>query len=266
MPVWILAGQELRDGVRRGWVPLMVVSYALLAAGAALAAVAVDPYAAGAQGMMTGLVNLTLLVIPLFGLTAGTLSLAGDRERGTLAALLAQPVSAAQAYAGKFLGQAVALLAAVLTGQSLAALIGVAPAGGSLLAMVTLAALLMLASLGAGFLVAAAAPRLVSALSATLGLWLAAVLGGDLGLMGMAATFRLGIKPLFFLSLLNPLHLYRTAALALVQPSLDLLGPVGAYASALLGGSLEPVFITLLAAWAVVPVIAGYRVFARLEP
>lgn len=266
MPIWIVAGQELRDGVRRGWVPLMILSYALLCAGAALAAVAVDPYAAGAEGMVTGLVNLTLLVIPLFGLTAGALSLAGDRERGTLAALMAQPVSAAQAFLGKFLGQAAALLAAVLTGQGLAALIGVAPAGGSLLAMAVMATLLMLASLGTGFLVAALVPRLVSALSAAMGLWLAVVLIGDLGLMGMAATLRLGIRALFFVSLFNPLHLYRTAALALVQPSLDLLGPVGAYASTVLGGLLVPVFITLLFVWAVVPITAGYRFFTRLEP
>ncbi|HRV95558.1 MAG TPA: ABC transporter permease subunit, partial [Anaerolineae bacterium] len=59
------------------------------------------------------LVNLVLLVAPLMALTIGAGSLAGERERGTLAYLLAQPVNRAEVLLGKYLGLAASLLGAL---------------------------------------------------------------------------------------------------------------------------------------------------------
>ena len=55
--------------------------------------------------------ELVLLVVPLMGLSLGALGLAAERERGTLDYLLAQPVSRAEIFLGKYVGLAAAMLA-----------------------------------------------------------------------------------------------------------------------------------------------------------
>ena len=58
------------------------------------------------------LLGLLLLFVPLIGLTVGAGVLAGERERGTLLYLLAQPLNRAEIFFGKALGAALAVIAA----------------------------------------------------------------------------------------------------------------------------------------------------------
>src|SRR5690606_39909351 len=54
-----------------------------------------------------GLINLVLFLAPLMGLTLGAQAISGEREQGTLAYLLAQPVSLVEIFVAKFLGLAI---------------------------------------------------------------------------------------------------------------------------------------------------------------
>ena len=68
---------------------------------------------AGFGRTAASLINLVLLIIPLMALTVGAQSLAHEAEQGTLAYLLAQPVTRAEVFAGKYLGLAMSLLASL---------------------------------------------------------------------------------------------------------------------------------------------------------
>lgn len=268
MQLWIIAGKEMRDSLRRGWFALSVIGFALLTAGVAFLTGSSSVGGAGVfDRAAAGMVNLALLVIPLLGLTAGALSLAAERERSTLAYLMAQPVSAAEVYFGKYTGQAAALLIAVLAGLGLGGLLlaGGPVSGLALAALTLLTALLALVSVGIGCLISVMSGRSAAALGGALALWLVLVFLGDLGLMATAAAARLGIRTLFAVSLLNPLHLFRVASVSLLQPSLEVLGPVGVYAGSKLGGALMPLFLVLLSLWAVIPLGIGYRIFSQQD-
>lgn len=129
--VWIIAQRELREALRNKWLWFYAVGFGILAFALAQAGMASSGYAGlgGFGRTAASLVNALLLFVPLIGLTVGAGVIAGERERGTLLYLLAQPVNRAEVFFGKALGAALAVLAALALGFGLAG-IGLASVGG----------------------------------------------------------------------------------------------------------------------------------------
>ncbi len=268
--ILILTRKELRDAGQNRWLAL----YTLAFTGLSLALAWLALSGAGQYGLAgfgrtaASLVNLVLLIVPLMGLTLGALGLAGERERGTLAYLMAQSISQAEMLLGKFCGLALALVAALALGFGITAVLiaanGAGPAdAGTYLALVGLTCLLAIASLSLGFLLSAAVQRGATAVGLALFLWLVLVFFGDLGLMGTALVMRLEIGELFALSLINPLQLFKLAAVYDLRQNLEILGPAGIYAVRTYGAGLLPLLIGLLAAWIVAPFLAAAALFRR---
>lgn len=267
--LFTLTQKELRDARRNRWFILFAAAFA----GLALALSWLALSGVGASGLAgfgrTGasLINLVLLIVPLMGLTLGAMSLANERERGTLLYLMTQPVAQAEVLLGKFLGLAAAVLIALLLGFGLSGLL-IAWQGGTTqasdyLAMVMLAFFLALVSLSLGFLISAASGRSATAVGLGLFVWLVLVFFGDLGLMGTAMVMRVDIDQLFTLALLNPLQLFKMAAILAVRSNLEILGPAGIYAVRTYGSQLMPLLVTILLAWTIVPLSITYLVFRK---
>jgi Cu-processing system permease protein len=267
--VTTLAAKEIRDSLRNRWFILYTIAFT----GLALALSWLSLAGSGSSGFAgfgrttAGLVNLVLLVVPLMALTAGASSVAGERERGTLAYLLSQPVNRGEVLAGKYVGLAVALLASLALGFGASALILVAGGGagdaGAYLLLVLLTFALALSMLSVGFVVSVLAVRTSAAAGIALSLWLVFAFGTDLGLMGSAVAFRLHVADLFHLALGNPLQVFKMAVLGSVSSSLDVLGPAGMYALQTYGDSLRLVWGASLGVWIVLPLAAAVLVFRR---
>jgi Cu-processing system permease protein len=267
--ILVLTQKELRDARRNRWFVLYAVAFAGLALALAwLALSGVGTYGlAGFGRTAASLINLVLLIVPLMGLTLGALSLAGERERGTLLYILAQPVTQVEVLLGKLLGLALALLAALVLGFGLSGLL-IAWQGGmtqasSYLTLVLLAFLLALASLSLGLLISAAVRKGATAIGLALFLWLLLVFFGDLGLMGTALVMRLRIGDLFTLALLNPLQVFKMAAILAIRGGLEVLGPAGLYALRTYGERLMSVLVIILIAWTILPLTFTYMAFRR---
>jgi len=265
----LIARKEVRDALRNRWFLLYAVAFAGLALMLSRLSLG-DGSTAGFAGFgrtAASLVNLVLLVIPLMGLTLGAASLAGERERGTLVALLAQPVTRREVLAGKYAGLAAALGSALALGFGLAgalvALGGAAVEAGAYLRLVAFAMLLALATLALGVLISSAARRVGAATGVALFVWLGLVFFGDLGLMGTALTMRLDVGTLLGLTLLNPLETYKIAAVGAIAGTLDALGPAGVYATRTYGAALTPLLAAVLVAWTAVPLAAADWLFER---
>lgn len=267
--VFILAQKELRDAGRNRWFML----YALAFAGLSLALAWMALKSAGNYGLAgfgrtsASLINLILLIVPLMGLTLGALALAGEREQGTLLYLLAQPINQVELLLGKFVGLALALIAALGLGFGLtAAMIAVNGGGAQIdiyLALLGLGCLLAVASLSIGFLISALTPRGSTAVGVALFLWLILVFFGDLGVMGTALVLRLDVNQLFALALANPLQLFKIAAVYSLRQNLEVLGPAGIYALRTYGSQLLPLLVGLLFAWILLPFLAATFSFRR---
>lgn len=266
--VGLIAERELRDSLRTRWFVLYTVAFLGLGAGLTYLASPLGGYS-GLQGFgraAAGLVNLVLLIVPLMGLTAGAQAVAADRERGTLAYLLAHPVTRTEVLAGKFLGLTAALtLSLALSFGALGLVLASTGTGVGALpfaGFVGLTLLLGLVSLALGLWISVLAGRTAVALGGAVFVWVALVFAGDLGLMSSAVLFRLGVPALFLSAFLNPLQTFKVAAVTLLHPTLDVLGPVGLYAVDTLGPGLLPVLTVVLLLWVATPLALALVSFA----
>ena len=259
--VYVVIGKELKDARRSRWFLLLAVVFA----GLALALSLLGMSALGAIGgagfgrTTASLLNLVVMIVPLMGLLMGALSVAGEREHGTLMTILAQPVLLEEVFLGKFLGLAAALLGTLLFGFGLAALViarqGGLPQASSYLILVGDTALFGLGYLSLGFLIAALTRRTASAVGVALFVWLVSVFLSDLGLIGTAVVLQLSPRSLLWLSLANPPQVFKLLVLGGIQRSLESLGPGGLYATEVLGDWLPLTLTSLLVAWAIVPFV-----------
>ncbi|RMG78347.1 MAG: ABC transporter permease [Chloroflexi bacterium] len=269
--VRIIAAKELRDSLRNRWFLIFTVAFA----GLALALSAIGQ-SSGTQLRFSGygrtaasLINLVLLFVPLISLTLGATNLAGDRENGTLAYLLAQPVNHTEVILGKYLGMAGSLFSTITLGFGLAG-VALALQGSSgdvvgYVATIVLAYLLALAMLSLGFFMAAFVKKTAGALGGSLFMWLLLVFIGDLGIMGTAVVTQMPIEAVFFIAMLNPLHLFKVSSILTIQASLEVLGPVGVYATEQFGTALLPLAAIGLLLWIVIPLIGALLLFTRQE-
>lgn len=252
-----LAVREWRQALSARW--LWIYAAATAGLGAGLLWMAAGMLPAGLPGatitgrVLVTTVNLFALLVPLMGLTAGAQCLARERDRRTLAYLLAQPVTRTEILLGKLTGNGVALAVALLA--AVAVIVGAAwwlylPLSGAVMWITAgLAWLLAMASLGLGAALGARSPGLASANGAVLAAWLLLVFVGDLALMGTVMQGQIPVQVLLALSFLNPVHQFRVAALVLLSPSLDVLGPVGLFMWGRLGTALAPVMALSLVTW-----------------
>lgn len=259
-----LAGYELRASLRNRWFLLYALAFALLAVTlSTLSLTGAGMFGfAGFGRTAASLINLVLLIVPLMGLTIGAQSLAAERETGTLAYLLAQPVSRAEVLWGKFIGLGMALLAALLLGFGLSAAIigwrGGMVEAGQYVVLVGFSLLLALVTLSIGIFLSAWSRTSALAVGLAIFTWLGLVFAGDLGLMGTAVAMKVKIETLFALALLNPLQVFKVAAVNSLRASLEILGPAGIYATRTYGDALTLLLIGVLLLWVLLALGTAY--------
>lgn len=263
------ARRDFRDAIASRWFILYTLALAVLAVGVSflsLSGVGSHGFA-GFGRTAAGLLNLIMLIVPLMALTVGAGAIAGERERGTLVYLMAQPVSRIQIILGKYLGLGLALVCSLCIGFGVSALVLAWRAGSvgssDYLMLVLFSAMLALAMLSIGLLISVLSRRSSVATGLALFAWLTLVFLSDLGLMASSIIFRLRVQEIFTVAALNPLQSFKMGVIVNLNATLDVLGPVGAYASVTLGGSLPWVLASSLALWIIIPLALAVTLFAR---
>lgn len=269
--VTTLAQRELSDALRNRWFVAYAVAFVVLSVALAMLVVSSAGYG-GVSGFgrtSAALINLVLFLAPLMGLTLGAQALSSEREQGTMSYLLAQPVSPFEMFIAKFVGLAIAIGAAIVSGFALATLtMTFMDSGGDASAFLPLTGLTVLlawASLAIGYLISSFSRRTMSALGVAVVVWLVLVLVGDLGLMGTAVILKLSPETLLATTLVNPLESYRIAAVDTLRDSMELLGPAGMVAQDTFGGRSVAILTGILVAWLVGPLAIAYMTMRREE-
>ncbi len=269
--VTTLAQRELSDALRNRWFVAYAVAFVALSVALALLVINSAGYG-GVSGFgrtSAAMINLVLFLAPLMGLTLGAQALSSEREQGTMSYLLAQPVSPFEMFIAKFIGLAIAIGAAIVSGFALATLtmtfMDSGGGAGAFLPLTGLTVLLAWASLAIGYLISSFSRRTMSALGVAVVVWLVLVLIGDLGLMGTAVILKLSPGTLLASTLFNPLEAYRIAAIDLLRDSMELLGPAGLVAQDTFGGWAAAILTGILVAWLVIPLAIAYVTMRREE-
>ena len=183
----------------------------------------------GLSRLLVTYIQICMAILPIFVLVTTVRSVAGDREAGIFEYLLALPIGLDAWYWGRILARFGLVFLPVLL-----ALLGAAAWGWLQeipFAIATLAwysALLVAMTtcfLGIGMLLSVVARSVDAAQGMAFGLWLFLVLFLDLILLGALIEERIPAATAVGVALANPLQVFRTAAMALFDPDLVLLGP-----------------------------------------
>ena len=261
--VGLLVRRELRRAVTSRW----FVAYAgVLLAGGILFTVlgfgdaAVARYRGFVRGV-AGIAQLALFFVPVMAMLPVITTLANDQDNGTLEYLVAQPVSFSSVYAGAWLGGSAGIGLSILVGMggtgAFASLRGV-PLSVSL-ALVGFVVAVALAFSGLGALLFVLAQSRTRATTVGLIVWLGLLVFGTLGILTAFVRWGLSESVLVAWSFVNPVEAFRIGVLALLDPDLSLLGPIGASIIRRLGpdGTALAASLTLVV-WATVPGAAGW--------
>lgn len=266
--IWTIAKRELRDALHNRWLLINTSAFTLLAIALSRASLDTAGYSGlgGFGRTAASLVNVLLLFVPLLGLSLGAASLAGERERGSLAYLLAQPVSRTEVFFGKALGAAMAVMAALLGGFGITAIALSAGTGGNIvpfLYLIGFTILLALVCLGFGVLISVMNRKGSTAMGAALILWLGLAFVSDLGLVGITLTLRPSPAVLLSMLLVNPLQEFKVGAIYGLRASLDALGAVGQYAIYRFGSALPALLAGWLVSWGLLSFGLALWIFNR---
>jgi len=266
----LVAARELRDAMRSRWFVVAAGCFLALSLGLSMLGLAGAQRSglAGFDRTTASLLNLALLFVPLVTLSLGGLGIAGELEDGSLALLLAQPITRSEAYAGKYLGLLAAVAASICIGfGATGVIVGIAAGNGNasgFLALVLLTLLLGAATLSLGTLLSVTLRARARVVGAAFAAWLLLVYVSDLGTIGLTLARNLGPGQVFTLALLNPVQQARVLGTLALTDHLDVLGPVGIFGLDHFGASgLPALLVGALLATTTLPLIVGYVVFRR---
>ena len=264
-----LLKKELRDAGHNRW---LIGCAALIAVLGLAATVAGSDDVTGTSVATFGrtsatLLNLSLLLAPLVAVLMGAASITGERERGTLELLLAQPLTRTHLVLAKHGALVVAITAATCAGFLPAGLMIAAAAGPGPLtsfAMFPLLASACAAAMaGVGLLVSVTTRSAVQAQGTAVGLWFSFALLYDLLLIGVLAASGLRAEWLAATLLVNPVDAARVLGVLALEPDLYLLGPAGAYlATRLSPGGTVLLLSAVLVSWIALPLAAALVTFS----
>jgi len=215
--VGVIAGKEFHDRLRNRWVLAVGGVFTIFA-------LVIAYFGAAQQGAVgfrsidvtiASLVSLVIYLVPLIALILGYDSIVGERERGSLELLLSMPITRFELLLGKFLGLALALGVATVTGFGLAGVLLVYQLGSGAIfhyvGFIVSAVLLGLAFLSMAVMVSVLAQDRMRASGVAIALWFFYVLIYDLILLGILVLSEGRFSMNFFpvLLLLNPADIFR---------------------------------------------------------
>ncbi len=224
----------------------------------------------GLSRLLITYIQLCMAILPIFVLISTVRSVAGDREAGVFEYLLSLPVSLSGWYWGRLLGRFIAIFLPVFLAMFVA--IGFGAFKGLQIPWVQvffyIALLIVLAwcFLGLSMLISSFARSVDIAQGLAFVLWLVLLLFLDLILLGVMIRQQLPAETVIAIALINPLQVFRTAAMLLFDPQLVLLGPAAylildefGQTGYLIYAVIYPAFLGTLAA------STGYWLFRRSD-
>lgn len=254
--------KELRDAIRSRWLTAFALTFAFVALALALVQQQGNVGAQGFNRTTASLINLCLLLVPLLALLVGSGAIAGERERGTWATLLAQPISSTELLVGKYLGLLVGLWATIALGFGAAGavmgLISPLAGMGQFFMFIGLSCVLASAMLSIGVLISVVAEGRVKALALAILAWFVFVLLYQFVAIGVALSVASSGRALVGAVLLNPVEAVRILAVMSLAPDFQVLGPLGAYMHFEIGiGRTIALLGAAIFVWCVAPVLCA---------
>ncbi len=187
----------------------------------------------GLSRLLVTYIQLSMAILPIFILITTVRSVAGDREAGIFEYLLSLPISLFGWYWGKMFGRFfvvfLPVIIAILFAFVWGSVKGAEIPWGLFFSYSGLLLALIWCFLGMAMFISTIARSIDVAQGSVFFLWLLFLLLLDLILLGFIIKQQVDPSIVITIALLNPLQVFRTAAMLLFDPQLSILGSTAFY-------------------------------------
>ena len=251
-----------------GYVVLIVLSIATI-----FATGVTDSRVMGFTGLTRLLlifIQATNLVLPIFILVSTVRTLVKERETNVFEYLLSYPISLGQYYWAKALARYTIIALPLVVSLALADVLSLLRGQSVPWSLSALYAGLLLAStlyyIGLSFLTSSLVKTQEMGLAVALTLWLILVAFLDMVLLGLLIKALVPENIIYSLALLNPIQVFKMAAISLFDPVLSVVGPVAYFLLDNLGqAGLIAYALLYLSASGLLFLLLGYWRFSRKD-
>ena len=224
----------------------------------------------GLSRLLLMYIQITIVILPIFILVTTVRSISGDRDNHILEYMLSFPISLKQYYWGKILGRFITVFLPVFFAMILAVIYGVS-IGASvpwdiLFLYSGLLFALSSAFLGIAFFISSFVKSSEVALGISFFVWIFLLAFIDIALISLMMQNRFEESMIIAIALINPMEIFRVAAISLFDPELTVMGPVAFHildtfkqSTFVMFSILYPILLGLFFA------ILGYRIFSKKD-
>ena len=231
----LIAYLDLKESIRANWFIVYSVVFGGLIALFFIAGITESQVMgfSGLSRLLLMYIQVTIVILPIFILITTVRSISGDRDSHILEYMLSFPISLKQYYWGKVFGRFITVFLPVFMAMVFAILYGVFKGAdvpwnifflytGLLFAMSS-------AFLGIAFFISSIVKSSEMALGISFFVWIFLLAFIDIALISLMMQERMSTGLIIGIALVNPMEIFRVAAISLFDPELTVMGPVAFY-------------------------------------
>lgn len=231
----LIAFLDVKESVRARWFVVYTLVFGGLIALFFIAGVTESQVMgfSGLSRLLLMYIQVTIVILPIFILITTVRSISGDRDNHILEYMLSFPISLPQYYWGKIIGRFTTVFLPVFFAMMLALVIGTIKGAqipwNIFLLYPGLLFALCASFLGISFLISSVVKSSEVALGLSFFVWIVLLAFIDIALISFMMQKRLSEEVIIAISLINPMEIFRVAAISLFDPELTVMGPVAFY-------------------------------------
>ncbi len=233
--LYLIAYLDLKESIRAKWFLVYSLVFGGLIALFFIAGVTESQVMgfSGLSRLLLMYIQITIVILPIFILITTVRSISGDRDSNILEYMLSFPISLKQYYWGKITGRFITVYLPVIFAMIIAVIYGAfkgADIPWSIFFLYIGVLFAMSATfLGIAFFISSFVKSSEVALGIAFFIWIFLLAFIDIALISLMMQQRVDEGLIIFISLINPMEIFRVAAISLFDPELTVMGPVAFY-------------------------------------
>lgn len=231
----LVAFLDLKESIKAKWFLIYTIVFGGLIALFFVAGVTQSQVMgfSGLSRLLLMYIQVTIIILPIFILITTVRTICADRDNNILEYMLSFPVSLKAYYWGKFLGRFITVFLPIFFAMIFAIIFGVFKGAGIPWGILILYSGLIfsmtLAFLGIAFFISSVVKSSEISLGIAFFVWIFLLAFIDIALISLMLQNRLPEELILTIALLNPMEIFRVAAISLFDPELTVMGPVAYY-------------------------------------
>ena len=268
----LIAYLDLKESIRANWFIVYSLVFGGLIALFFIAGITESQVMgfSGLSRLLLMYIQVTIVILPIFILITTVRSISGDRDSHILEYMLSFPISLKQYYWGKVFGRFITVFLPVFMAMLFAILYGLFKGAEVPLGLFFLYTGLLFAMssafLGIAFFISSIVKSSEMALGISFFIWIFLLAFIDIALISLMMQQRMNAELIIAIAMINPMEIFRVAAISLFDPELTVMGPVAFYILDMMSQKVfvfisivYPLFLGILFAF------LGFKIFAKKD-